>query len=150
MARTYRTASGLTLNIDTLILSNEETISVGNMNINARGDELGPGGIVVNNRNASMDAYYKLNTEMPTDSAESNAIHNQKQNTAMRTSDFKDQLTTEELAFEDEVAAELPVAPQPQKKAQLRGNLAGAVAKQVVVDQPEITPPGQKKGPQRI
>ena len=57
MSRTYRTAAGKVVNIDNLILANEDTIAVGNMGVNARGDELGPGGQVVATRNQNMNDY---------------------------------------------------------------------------------------------
>lgn len=62
MRKNYRTAMGKNLDIDQLRLSNEEVIAVGNMKVNARGDELGPGGEVVRSRNQVMNDYYKLNT----------------------------------------------------------------------------------------
>ena len=62
MGRRYRTAQGKAVDLDGLILVNEKTIAVGNMGVNARGDELGPGGTIVNTRNQAMDDYYKLST----------------------------------------------------------------------------------------
>ena len=38
MKRVYRTANGKNIDIDSLILVNEQTIAVGNMNVNARGE----------------------------------------------------------------------------------------------------------------
>lgn len=64
MPRTYKTAQGLSLDMDSLRLNNEETIAVGNMKVNARGDQLGPGGRIVKNRNQVMDQHYKLHTPM--------------------------------------------------------------------------------------
>lgn len=68
MGKGYRTALGKTIDIDSIRLAHEDTIAVGNMKVNARGDELGPGGKVVKTRNQLMDEYYKLNTPVPTDS----------------------------------------------------------------------------------
>jgi hypothetical protein len=68
MGKTYRTALGKVVDMDNLRLANEETIAIGNMKVNARGDELGPGGKILRTRNQIMDEYYKLNTPMPTDS----------------------------------------------------------------------------------
>jgi hypothetical protein len=41
MSNKYRTAHGKQLDIDKLRLVNEKTIAVGNMKVNARGDQLG-------------------------------------------------------------------------------------------------------------
>lgn len=69
MKKVYRSALGKTIDMDNLRLANEETIAIGNMKVNARGDELGPGGQVLRTRNQVMDDYYRLNTPMATDSA---------------------------------------------------------------------------------
>lgn len=62
MSKAYKTARGRVIDMDQLRLSNEDSIAVGNMKVNARGDELGPGGEVVRTRNEIMNDYYKLNT----------------------------------------------------------------------------------------
>jgi hypothetical protein len=63
MKKTYRTALGRYIDMDQLRLANEETIAVGNMKVNARGDELGPGGEVRRNRNQVMEEYYKIDPD---------------------------------------------------------------------------------------
>jgi hypothetical protein len=76
MKKTYRTALGKQVDMDILRLSNENTIAVGNMKVNARGDELGPGGEVARTRNEVMEEYYRLNgstvnrTPVPANEAE--------------------------------------------------------------------------------
>lgn len=62
MSRVYRSAQGKLVDIEKLRLANEDTIAVGNMKVNARGDQLGPGGRVVKTRNQLMKEYYALNT----------------------------------------------------------------------------------------
>lgn len=62
MSRLYRSAQGRVVDIEKLRLANEDTIAVGNMKVNARGDQLGPGGKVVKTRNQIMKEYYQLNT----------------------------------------------------------------------------------------
>jgi hypothetical protein len=62
MSKVYRSAQGRMVDIEKLRLANEETIAVGNMKVNARGDQLGPGGRVVKTRNQIMKEYYNLNT----------------------------------------------------------------------------------------
>jgi len=42
-------------------LRNELTPAVGNMKVNARGDELGPGGQIVRTKEQIMQDYYKNN-----------------------------------------------------------------------------------------
>jgi hypothetical protein len=145
MKRTYRTAQGKMVDIDTLILSNEQTIAIGNMNVNARGDELGPGGNVVNKRNQVMDDYYRLNTN----STGKTKKLSQKNEAAVQHPAPPVRSYNQPNADEiKEPAAES--VPAPQKRQGLRGNLADAVAKQTVVEQPEIHVVPEKKGPSRI
>lgn len=62
MKKVYKTALGKGVDMDQLRLTNENVIAVGNMKVNARGDELGPGGEVLKSRNEVMNDYYRLNT----------------------------------------------------------------------------------------
>lgn len=62
MKKVYRSALGKPIDMDTLRLKNEDIIAVGNMKVNARGDELGPGGKIIKTRNQIMNDYYRLNT----------------------------------------------------------------------------------------
>lgn len=62
MAKIYRSAQGNIVDMEKLRLANEEVIAVGNMRVNARGDQLGPGGKIVKTRNQIMKEYYQLNT----------------------------------------------------------------------------------------
>jgi len=62
MSKLYRSAQGRVVDIEKLRLANEDSIAVGNMRVNARGDQLGPGGKVIKTRNQIMKEYYQLNT----------------------------------------------------------------------------------------
>jgi hypothetical protein len=46
----YKTMQGKTIDFDSLRLQNELTPAVGNMRVNARGDEIAPGGTIVRSR----------------------------------------------------------------------------------------------------
>jgi hypothetical protein len=76
MKKVYRSALGRPIDIDQVRLNNEDVIAVGNMKVNARGDELGPGGEVLRTRNQVMNEYYKLNT--PTVTASNPEVVNEK------------------------------------------------------------------------
>lgn len=54
----YRTAQGKEIDLDKLRLKNETTLAVGNVKVNARGDELGPGGKIIRKREDLMSEYY--------------------------------------------------------------------------------------------
>jgi hypothetical protein len=102
MRRNYKTAMGKNIDMDQLRLTNEEVIAVGNMKVNARGDELGPGGEVVRTRNQIMNDYYKLNTPV--------------------VSSAPNQVVDEAEIFRQSAK------PQQPNRSGLRGNLADAVA----------------------
>ena len=66
MAKIYRTAQGRSLDIERLRLQNELVPAIGNMRVNARGDQLGPGGKVVKNREQMIDEHYQNNISTKT------------------------------------------------------------------------------------
>ena len=103
MKNIYRTALGKQIDMDQLRLNNEEVIAVGNMKVNARGDELGPGGEIIRTRNEVMNEYYKLNT--PTVDKTRPAI----------------------VAEEDILTPKEPTA-STQQSGKLRGSLADSIA----------------------
>jgi hypothetical protein len=131
MGKVYRSAQGKIVDVDALRLRNEETIAVGNMKVNARGDELGPGGMVVKTRNELMDEYYKSNAVY---TKETSGKNNQNRAQPDTGDDFNDLDPT--ILEQDEEMPETPAAPQPK----LRGNLADAVAKSKTVEQKLLTP----------
>lgn len=61
--KTYRTANGKTIDLDQLIQRNELTPAVGNARVNARGDELGPGGKIVRSREDVLKDFYAASEE---------------------------------------------------------------------------------------
>lgn len=67
MKRVYTTANGKQINLDALMAQNEDAIAVGNMKVNVRGDQLGPGGRVETPKEQVMKDYYKLNSPVAVD-----------------------------------------------------------------------------------
>ena len=137
MKKIYRSSQGKPVDIELIRLRNEETIAVGNMKVNARGDELGPGGVVVKTRNEVMDEYYASNAVYTKENvADQNRADRQQKIEEDYLSDLDPEITAQD--------AEMPVdAPAPK----LRGSLADAVAKSTKVEQKLLTP---KKPIQRI
>jgi len=115
MTKTFRTALGKHLDMDSLRLAHEETIAIGNMKVNARGDELGPGGKIVKTRNQVMDEYYKLNTPTVVDS---------------QPGVLEDQIVVpaNKNDLPDVVGAAKPASPAPAKN--IKGSLANTFAKE--------------------
>ena len=56
--KTYQTFQGKKIDMDTLRQRNELTPAVGNARVNARGDQLGPGGKIIKNREEVIPDYY--------------------------------------------------------------------------------------------
>jgi len=123
----YRTAHGKTLDIEKLRLQNEKTIAVGNMKVNARGDQLGQGGKVVATRNQLMNQQYKIQGTIVGDEAPA-------------------PLEVANLAPDGE-SFDPPEYQEPVKQPEpkLRGSLANSIAKQ-----PEQSETKPTKGPARI
>jgi hypothetical protein len=57
----YKTMQGKVIDFDALRVANELVPAVGNMKVNARGDEIGPGGTVV--RSSSTISEERIKTE---------------------------------------------------------------------------------------
>jgi hypothetical protein len=146
MANVYRTARGKMVNLDQLKLVNEEVVAVGNMRVNARGDQLGVGSQVSKTRNQVMDQVYAIPDTgySPNDAsgyAERQAIMAAK--SAKELTDLANNLTVNVESKEE--------APAPQPVA--RGSLADSIAKQTTVTQEPLPTPQQRQksnGPTRI
>ena len=63
--RKYRTAQGKMVDFGAMLTNNELTPALGNMNVNARGDEIQSDGTIVKSREEVMREYYKMNTPVP-------------------------------------------------------------------------------------
>lgn len=134
MKRVYTTANGKKINIDAIIATNEDTIAVGNMRVNARGDQLGPGGVVEMSKSQVMSEYYKLNTPVAVDTP---LEPHKKPVRKELTDDWVEpvaETTTQEIVEKEE------------SQSTLRGSLAASVSK----NQLPVTTTVKKTGPSRI
>ncbi len=61
MGRTYTSVRGKEIDMEKLSLVHEKTPAVGNMKVNARGDEIGPGGKIIRTREQVLQDYYAQN-----------------------------------------------------------------------------------------
>lgn len=61
MGKTYTSLRGKQIDMERLALKNENEIAVGNVRVNARGDEIGEGGKIVRTREQILQDYYKNN-----------------------------------------------------------------------------------------
>jgi hypothetical protein len=61
MGKTYTSLRGKQVDMEKLSIQNELLPAVGNMKVNARGDQLGPGGQIVKTREQLLQDYYSAN-----------------------------------------------------------------------------------------
>lgn len=148
MATNHRTARGIPVDMDRLRLANEQTIAVGNMKVNARGDQLGAGGKVIKTRQQVMAEKNKLKGPIADNSltvAESmGAVIQETVDIDSSLSQTAESIIREESPVEDVV----PGYVKP------RGSFADSVAKETEVTQelldPSILPGSKPTGIQRI
>jgi hypothetical protein len=145
MANIRRTAMGEGVDMDMLRLSNENTIAVGNMKVNARGDQLGSGGKVIKTRAQVMSEHHALNMSTQL------ASHDDEIFESVPTQDLVQQSSNVlQPTAVDEPIAESETVPSYTKP---RGSFAEAVADQTEVTQELLDPQStrnQPKGIQRI
>lgn len=139
MKRVYTTANGKRVSMDAIIAQNEDTIAVGNMKVNARGDQLGPGGAVETSKSKLMADYYKLNTPVAVDNPPVSHKKEVKK-------DLLDDWVEPALVQENTTPPETPTETPTETKPKLRGSLADSVAK----NKPQEKEEPKKTGPTRI
>ena len=154
MAINHRTARGNSIYMDRVRLSNEQTIAVGNMKVNARGDQLGNGGKIIKTRQEIMAEKNKLHkgpiAEDFTEVVESmDNVVQEFQETV--TIDIPEPQTVTPTAEDTPVLESADATPGYVKP---RGSFADAVAKETEVTQelldPSILPGSKPTGVQRI
>lgn len=146
MARIYTSAHGKSIDIDRLRVANEETIAVGNMKVNARGDKLGTGGTVAETRNQVQDSYNKLNTPVPVEIIPDVAVAPTRASGARVRQGAPADVAEVPTPIERIVESEPAENPVPQ----LRSQLAQSLATPVAVKQEPIKDPRKPTGPARI
>ena len=72
--RMYRTMQGRMVDIEKLRAANESVQAVGNMNVNARGDVIGPGGSIVTKKETIIQKYYEQPKGMVSDTPRSKTM----------------------------------------------------------------------------
>ena len=98
--KVYKTAQGKVIDMDMLRQKNELVPAVGNARVNARGDELGPGGKIIRTREEILNDYYATTEGTPEEIAVATPVE---QPVKKRTSKKTDPLTiTSDQWVEDE------------------------------------------------
>lgn len=127
MGKIYRTAQGRSLDMESIRLQNELVPALGNMRVNARGDQLGPGGQIVKTREMIMDEYYSSQASTVDNIPQQGNIPTRsparRQSSPIPTSSKKPAEFTADDAAPDEVP------PTETTKVEVKGGLAAALTK---------------------
>jgi hypothetical protein len=127
MGKIYRTAQGRQLDMETIRLQNEFVPALGNMRVNARGDQLGPGGQIIKTREMIMDEYYTSQASAADNIPQQGNIPTRsparRQSSPLPTSSRKANEFTPDDAAPDEVAVSNTV------DVEVKGGLAAALTK---------------------
>lgn len=142
MANVHRTASGKTIDMDMMRLSNENLIAIGNMKTNARGDELNQGGKVAKTRSQVMQEYYGLNSPVADDSPLDFGSSTPNITIKYETPQF---IPEDKKLLDDNLDSGVD-----SNYTKPRGSLADSVAQETEITQTLLKPLSKKDGIQRI
>ena len=139
----YKTARGAQVNMDSLRLQNETVIAIGNMKVNARGDELGAGGQVVRTRNQVLKDRERMHTMVPTDEPVyanlQEALAAQEAADAADPAMMDNDVKTETISeAQTEPRTEPEENSEPTSGTSVRGSLASSITKQTTVKTPAV------------
>lgn len=126
----YQTAQGLQVNIDQMRILNEKSVAVGNMQVNARGDQVSRSGEIIKSRNEIMKDHYSRQIE---------PVVKYNPNKRKQAQEAIQQEIAQQVAAP--VSAPLPPAgPHQQLSATTNSDLRGSLASEVSVDLVEPPP----------
>ena len=136
----YKTAQGKTVDLGALILQNEQTRAVGNMNVNARGDILDSGNKVIETKNKQVTRQYRQTTNVSAD----RKVHTSNGNAHRAAEKTKNVPVQEPETFVEDIGLDEPMieSPLPQDIEQPElnklippGGLAAAIARTKLIKQ---------------
>ena len=135
-SKVYKTAQGKSVDLGTIMLQNEHTRAVGNMNVNARGDRLDSGNRVIETKNRQIQRQ-NSRTAVPASVPVHTSTNKAKQAKQAKMMDEQD--TNDEVNLQNTLLDEPdPVAvttPEPQDIPATGGGLAAAIARSKIVKQ---------------
>ena len=145
--RIYRSARGKPVDLGALILKNENTRSVGNMNVNTRGDKLNAKNEVIEPKTQIMEKHYEsqINTSedvIPTSARHAKQIEREKYMAERMKGTEKAhrkavKAQIKDGANPDPAVLEEPVA-SPEVSATVSGGLAAAIARAKEIKQEKL------------
>lgn len=140
--RVYRTSRGATVDMSTMLTKNETVPAIGNMRVNARGDEITSDGTITKSRNQIMQEYHNLSTMVPEDGAipeGGNSAVNQ-----IEEDDWQDWEPTPQPVKERTNVGRMVEEQAAQQEQTPTGGMAAAVKQQQTVTSTAQTPTTDK------
>lgn len=136
MATQHRSARGINVDMDRLRLANETSIAVGNMRVNARGDQLGPGGKIIKTRAQVLAEKNKVHGALAEDVEILESLRTE-----------PDLIVPVNTNTTQPVAQDTPVPETANTQVKPRGSFAESVAKEATVEQTLLDPKEVLKTP---
>lgn len=149
----YKSAMGKTVDLGALMLENENTRAVGNMNVNARGDVLDSANRVIDPKTRQVQRQYQRQTLANTSKSDLESVlvadtRSAKKLKAQQEEQAKQEeiIDADDTDVEEEVVVVEETADEPSTP---RGGLAAAIAKSQSVKQELLKTPRQLAQEQR-
>jgi len=144
VGKVYKTAKGKLIDIGSLLLSNENTRAVGNMGVNARGDQIDSKNQPISTRNEQVQKHY---AKMHTGAVEDHPVYNSAAHaSASANLNVDEELVESPEPIEENEEVSVPLVESPKPIEELGGGLASAIAKaKQLKQQIEKTPQQQRK-----
>ena len=117
----HKTRRGKAVNMDALRIQHEKEIALGNMRVNAAGDEIGPGGKVVKNSGQRVREESRLHTMIPNKVK----VSKSKEAAEKRATEQHNTKVEKDLAEKILADADIPVVDSKKKP---KGGLAASIA----------------------
>lgn len=136
--KVYKSAMGKPVDLGALILQNESTRAVGNMNVNARGDLLDSSNKVIDRKSRQVQRQYRRTTNVSNSAPVQTGTREAKQsaetrNTVVEESDlFEEEFLSTEIT---ETVTDTPIAEPIVIPPTGEGGLAAAIARSRVIKQ---------------
>ena len=134
-SKVYKTAQGKAVDLGTIMLQNEHTRAVGNMNVNARGDRLGSGNKVIETKNRQIQKQNNR-TSVPAATVHTSSLKAKRARQQVDETQVEQEETIEstvdQIINDNSIAV---VTAPPAQDVPAGGGLAAAIARSKIVKQ---------------
>jgi type IV secretory pathway VirJ component len=127
----YQSAQGLQVNIDQMRILNEKSVAVGNMQVNARGDQVSRSGEIIKSRNEIMKDHYSRQIQ---------PVVQYNHNKRKQAQEAMQEEIQQQVAAVVAPVSLPPVGTHQQLSAPVSSDLRGSLASEISVDLTEPAP----------